>query len=91
MILKKLKKYQRLFDNWEALASFAKIKIGQNENLNLGQKIVFVNEGIYNVGNENDLSQTFVMEEAVRDGWMNNNEKISTISLISKEVKKFIK
>lgn len=83
-------KYQKIFDNWGALLSFAKIRIREAEDLKLGQEISFADDANPNNFNENDLTEKFIMEESKREGWMEQAEFESSFGSIGKQVRKII-
>lgn len=83
-------KYQKVFDNWGALISFAKIRIRDAEDLKLGQDINFANDSNPNNFNENDMTEKFVMEESKREGWMEQAEFESSFGSVGKQVRKVI-
>lgn len=83
-------KYQKVFDNWGALISFAKIRIRDAEELKLGQNISFADDANPNNFNENDMTEKFIMEESKREGWMEKAELESSFGSIGKQVRKVI-
>lgn len=83
-------KYQKVFDNWGALISFAKIRIRDAEDLKLGQDINFADDSNPNNFNENDMTEKFVMEESKREGWMEQAEFESSFGSVGKQVRKVI-
>lgn len=83
-------KYQKVFDNWGALISFAKIRIRDAEDLKLGQDINFADDSNPNNFNENDMTKKFVMEESKREGWMEQAEFESSFGSVGKQVRKVI-
>lgn len=83
-------KYQKIFDNWGALISFAKIRIRDAEELKLGQNIGFADDANPNNFNENDMTEKFIMEESKREGWMEKAELESSFGSIGKQVRKVI-
>lgn len=83
-------KYQKVFDNWGALISFAKIRIRDVEDLKLGQDINFADDSNPNNFNENDMTEKFVMEESKREGWMEQAEFESSFGSVGKQVRKVI-
>lgn len=83
-------KYQKVFDNWGALISFAKIRIRDAEELKLGQNIGFADDANPNNFNENDMTEKFIMEESKREGWMEKAELESSFGSIGKQVRKVI-
>lgn len=83
-------KYQKIFDNWGALISFAKIRIRDAEDLKLGQDINFADDSNPNNFNENDMTEKFVMEESKREGWMEQAEFESSFGSVGKQVRKVI-
>lgn len=83
-------KYQKVFDNWGALISFAKIRIRDAEDLKLGQDINFADDSNPNNFNENDMTEKFVMEEFKREGWMEQAEFESSFGSVGKQVRKVI-
>lgn len=83
-------KYQKVFDNWGALISFAKIRIRDVEDLKLGQDINFADNSNPNNFNENDMTEKFVMEESKREGWMEQAEFESSFGSVGKQVRKVI-
>lgn len=83
-------KYQKIFDNWGALISFAKIRIRDAEDLKLGQNINFADDSNPNNFNENDMTEKFIMEESKREGWMDKAELESSFGSIGKQVRKVI-
>lgn len=83
-------KYQKIFDNWGALISFAKIRIRDAEDLKLGQDINFADDSNPNNFNDNDMTEKFVMEESKREGWMEQAEFESSFGSIGKQVRKVI-
>lgn len=83
-------KYQKVFDNWGALISFAKLRIRDAEDLKLGQDINFADDSNPNNFNENDMTEKFVMEESKREGWMEQAEFESSFGSVGKQVRKVI-
>lgn len=83
-------KYQKIFNNWGALISFAKIRIKESEDLKLGQEINFADDSNPNNFNDNDMSEKFIMEESKKEGWMEQSEFMSSFGSISKQVRKVI-
>lgn len=83
-------KYQKIFNNWGALISFAKIRIRETEDLKLGQDINFADNSNPNNFNDNDITEKFVMEESKREGWMDQSEFESAFGSIGKQVRKVI-
>lgn len=83
-------KYQKIFDNWGALLSFAKIRIREAEDLKIGQDISFADDANPNNFNDNDMTEKFIMEESKREGWMEQAEFESSFGLIGKQVRKVI-
>lgn len=83
-------KYQKVFDNWGALISFAKIRIRDAEDLKIGQDISFADDANPNNFNDNDMTEKFIMEESKREGWMEQAEFESSFGSIGKQVRKVI-
>lgn len=83
-------KYQKIFDNWGALLSFAKIRIREAEDLKIGQDISFADDANPNNFNDNDMTEKFIMEESKREGWMEQAEFESSFGSIGKQVRKVI-
>ena len=83
-------KYQKIFDNWGALLSFAKIRIREAEDLKVGQDISFADDANPNNFNDNDMTEKFIMEESKREGWMEQAEFESSFGSIGKQVRKVI-
>lgn len=83
-------KYQKIFDNWGALLSFAKIRIREAEDLKLGQNISFADNANPNNFNDNDMTEKFVMEESKKEGWMEQSDFESSFGSIGKQVRKVI-
>lgn len=83
-------KYQKIFDNWGALLSFAKIRIREAEDLKLGQSISFADNANPNNFNDNDMTEKFVMEESKKEGWMEQSDFESSFGSIGKQVRKVI-
>lgn len=83
-------KYQKIFDNWGALLSFAKIRIREAEDLKIGQDIGFADDANPNNFNDNDMTEKFIMEESKREGWMEQAEFESSFGSIGKQVRKVI-
>ena len=83
-------KYQKIFNNWGALISFAKIRIKESEDLKLGQEINFADDSNPNNFNDNDMSEKFIMEESKKEGWMEQSEFMSSFGSIGKQVRKII-
>lgn len=83
-------KYQKIFDNWGALLSFAKIRIKEAEDIKLGQDISFADDTNPNNFNDNDMTEKFIMEESKREGWMEQAEFESAFGSIGKQVRKII-
>jgi hypothetical protein len=83
-------KYQKIFDNWGALLSFAKIRIREAEDLKIGQDISFADDANPNNFNDNNMTEKFIMEESKREGWMEQAEFESSFGLIGKQVRKVI-
>lgn len=83
-------KYQKVFDNWGALLSFAKIRIREAEDLKVGQDISFADDANPNNFNDNDMTEKFIMEESKREGWMEQAEFESSFGSIGKQVRKVI-
>lgn len=83
-------KYQKIFDNWGALLSFAKIRIREAEDLKIGQDISFADDANPNNFNDNDMTEKFIMEESKREGWMEQTEFESSFGSIGKQVRKVI-
>jgi predicted NAD-dependent protein-ADP-ribosyltransferase YbiA (DUF1768 family) len=83
-------KYQKIFNNWGALLSFAKIRIREAEDLKIGQDISFVDDANPNNFNDNDMTEKFIMEESKREGWMEQAEFESSFGSIGKQVRKVI-
>lgn len=83
-------KYQKIFDNWGALLSFAKIRIREAEDLKLGQSISFADNANPNNFNDNDMAEKFVMEESKKEGWMEQSDFESSFGSIGKQVRKVI-
>lgn len=83
-------KYQKIFDNWGALLSFAKIRIREAEDLKLGQSINFADSANPNNFNDNDMTEKFVMEESKKEGWMEQSDFESSFGSIGKQVRKVI-
>lgn len=83
-------KYKKIFDNWGALISFAKIRIRDIEDVKLGQDISFADDSNPNNFNDNDMTQKFVMEESKKEGWMEQAEFESAFGSIGKQVRKVI-
>lgn len=85
-----VKKYQKIFDNWGALISHAKIRLKDIENIRLGQRISFADNSNPNDFNDNNMTEKFIMEESKREGWMNQNEFESSFGSIGEQVRKVI-
>lgn len=83
-------KYQKIFNNWGALLSFAKIRIREAEDLKIGQDISFADDANPNNFNDNDMTEKFIMEESKREGWMEQAEFESSFGSIGKQVRKVI-
>lgn len=83
-------KYQKIFDNWGALLSFAKIRIREAEDIKIGQDISFADDANPNNFNDNDMTEKFIMEESKREGWMEQAEFESSFGSIGKQVRKVI-
>lgn len=83
-------KYQKIFDNWGALLSFAKIRIREAEDLKIGQDISFADDANPNNFNDNAMTEKFIMEESKREGWMEQAEFESSFGSIGKQVRKVI-
>ena len=83
-------KYQKIFDNWGALLSFAKIRIREAEDLKIGQDISFADDANPNNFNDNDMTEKFIMEESKREGWVEQAEFESSFGSMGKQVRKVI-
>lgn len=83
-------KYQKIFDNWDALIYAAKIRIKMIENVKLGQDVDFSDNANPNNYNDNDMTFKFIMEESKREGWMEQAEFQSAFGSIGAEVRKVI-
>lgn len=83
-------KYQKIFDNWDALIYAAKIRIKMIENVKLGQDVDFSDTANPNNYDENDMTYKFIMEESKREGWMEQAEFQSAFGSIGAEVRKVI-
>ena len=55
-------KYQKIFDNWGALLSFAKIRIREAEDLKIGQDISFADDANPNNFIDNDRTEKFILD-----------------------------
>lgn len=85
-----IQKYQKIFDNWVALVADAKIRLLQTENIKIGQTINFADSGNQNNFDENNLSETYVMEESKRESWQEESDKQSSFGSIGKQVRMVI-
>lgn len=83
-------KYQKIFDNWDALVYAAKARIKLTEDLKLGQDIDFVDNANPDNFNDNNMSEKFVMEESKREGWMEQSEFQAAFGSIGQQVRKVI-
>lgn len=83
-------KYQKIFDNWDALVYASKARIKLTEDLKLGQDIDFVDEANPDNFNDNNMANKFVMEESKREGWMEQSEFQAAFGSIGQQVRKVI-
>lgn len=83
-------KYQKVFDNWDALVYSAKARLKLTEDLKLGQDIDFVDNANPDNFNDNNMSEKFVMEESKREGWMEQSEFQAAFGSIGQQVRKVI-
>lgn len=83
-------KYQKVFDNWDALVYASKIRIKAIEDVKLGQDIDFADTANPDNYNDNNMSDKFIMDESKREGWMEQSEFLAAFGSIGKQVRKVI-
>lgn len=85
-----INEYSKLIDNFGAFASFARKELKNREGLILGNSVSYAKAATEGSYEENDISQQFNPEEAIKDGFLKLNDSMSPSSMWSYNVRRIL-
>lgn len=81
----------KVLDNWGAITAFARIVLRDTEGVKLGNTISYADTAEDSMFGNNDISDSFLMEESKREGWQEMTELISSFGTIGKAVRRVLR
>ena len=81
----------KVLDNWGAITAFARIVLRDTEGVKLGNTISYADTTEDSMFGNNDISDSFLLEESKREGWQQMTELISSFGTIGKSVRRILR
>lgn len=86
-----VQEYPKIFNNWGALCTFARMSLRDTEGLKLGNTLEYAAPTTPdNYSMDAPLEDSYDMEESVREAWMQHQAETSAFSSLGTEVRKFL-
>ena len=87
----RVQEYPKIFNNWGALCTFARMSLRDTEGLKLGNTLEYAAPTTPdNYSMDAPLEESYDMEESVREAWMQHQAETSSFSSLGTEVRKFL-
>lgn len=85
-----IQEYPKIFKNWAALCTFARMSLRDTEGLKLGQTLEYASPTSPNNYTNSPLEDNYDLEESVREAWMVHQRETSSFGSLGSEVKRFL-
>lgn len=82
--------YKKVFENWGALVSHARMRLRDTEELRLGDKIEYADDTNPDNYNDNKLSELYDASESKREAWQETSDMHSAFGSVGKQVRKLL-
>ena len=83
--------YPKIFQNWSALCTFARMSLRDTESLKLGQTLEYAAPtSPDNFSMDSPMEDTYNLEESVREAWMTHQSETSAFGSLGSEVRRFL-
>lgn len=82
--------YKKVLENWGALASHARMRLRDTEELRLGDKIEYADDTNPDNYNDNKLSELYDASESKREAWQETSDMHSAFGSVGKQVRKLL-
>lgn len=83
--------YPKIFQNWAALCTFARMSLRDTESLKLGQTLEYASPtSPDNFTMDSPLEESYDLEESVREAWMTHQSETSAFGSLGSEVRRFL-
>lgn len=83
--------WSKIFNNWSALCTFARIRLRDTEGLKLGATLEYASEATPdNFNIDSNFEDLYNEEESIREAWQVMQEEISAFGSMGKETRKFL-
>lgn len=90
-IASRMEEYPKIFKNWSALCTFARIRLRDIEGLKLGATLKYASEATPdNFILNTDFEDLYNEEESIRESWQVMQEELSSFGSLGKETRKFL-
>lgn len=86
-----VEEYPKIFQNWSALCTFARMSLRDTESLKLGQTLEYAAPtSPDNFSMDSPLEDTYDLEESVREAWMTHQSETSAFGSLGSEIRRFL-
>ncbi len=83
--------YPKIFQNWAALCTFARMSLRDIESLKIGQTLQYAAPtSPDNFSMNSPMEDVYNLEESVREAWMTHQAEISAFGSLGSEVRRFL-
>lgn len=83
--------YPKIFQNWAALCTFARMSLRDTESLKLGQTLEYAAPtSPDNFSINSPMEDTYDLEESVREAWMTQQAETSAFGSLGSEIRRFL-